>query len=170
MTSLDIKIKDRLAKVKLISKDKSKLTVMVDNKKYEVDIEKVGGGIYSILHKNHSYNVELIETKDSKSYQANTFYQTFDIEIQDAETRYMHNRNKADSLGTSKVISSPMPGRVVKIMVSKGEKLTAGQTTIIVSAMKMESEYKSPMDAVVKDIMVKEGDIVSANQPLIILE
>ena len=63
-----------------------------------------------------------------------------------------------------------MPGKVVKIPVKKGDKVNAGDTVIIVSAMKMESEYKVKIDRVVKEIKVKEGDTIAANQPLIIVE
>ena len=58
----------------------------------------------------------------------------------------------------------------MKIPVKKGDKVSAGDTVIIVSAMKMESEYKVKIDRVVKEIKVKEGDTIAANQPLIIVE
>jgi len=41
---------------------------------------------------------------------------------------------------------------------------------IIVSAMKMESEYKVKQDRVIKKILVKEGDTVAGDQPMVILE
>jgi len=41
---------------------------------------------------------------------------------------------------------------------------------IVVSAMKMESEYKASRDAVIKKVLVKEGDTVKSNQHLIIIE
>lgn len=143
---------------------------MVDNKKYDLDIVPVGKGIYSILVKNRSFNVEVIESKNARSYIVQTFYQTFDVEVQDAETRYMMKRGAGSKLVSTNVISSPMPGRIVKVLVETGQKIVAGQTAVIISAMKMESEYKVHHDAVIKDILVKEGDIVYANQPLIILE
>ena len=63
-----------------------------------------------------------------------------------------------------------MPGKIVKVLVRKGDKVKAGDTVIIVSAMKMESEYKVKKDRLIKDVKVKAGDIVSAHQPLIIIE
>ncbi|MFC2099127.1 biotin/lipoyl-containing protein, partial [Bacteroidota bacterium] len=51
-----------------------------------------------------------------------------------------------------------------------GEKVEAGQTVIIVSAMKMESEYKAGHAGVVKEIHVKEGDTIEGNQPLVTIE
>jgi biotin carboxyl carrier protein len=63
-----------------------------------------------------------------------------------------------------------MPGKVVKISVAEGDAVTRGQTVLILSAMKMESEYKSPVDGTVKKIAVKEGDVVEGNQVLIEFE
>jgi biotin carboxyl carrier protein len=51
-----------------------------------------------------------------------------------------------------------------------GEKVTAGQTLIVVEAMKMQSEFKAKADRMVKDILVNEGDTVNAHQVMIKLE
>jgi len=63
-----------------------------------------------------------------------------------------------------------MPGKIVKIMVKKGDVLKAGDTVIVVSAMKMESEYKVKQDSTVQDILVSEGDTIEGHQPLVIVE
>jgi biotin carboxyl carrier protein len=67
-------------------------------------------------------------------------------------------------------ISSPMPGKVVKVPVVVGEKVAPGQTLIVVEAMKMQSEFKAMAERTVKEILVKEGDIVTAHQIMIKLE
>jgi biotin carboxyl carrier protein len=58
----------------------------------------------------------------------------------------------------------------MRILVKEGDKVKAGETLIIVSAMKMESEYKVLKDKKIKSILVKEGDSIEGNQPLILLE
>ena len=63
-----------------------------------------------------------------------------------------------------------MPGKVVKIPVKIGEEVKEGQTLIIISAMKMESEFKAKKDGKVKDIRTSEGATVDGNQVLLILE
>ena len=57
-----------------------------------------------------------------------------------------------------------------KIDLQVGQEVEAGQTLIVVSAMKMESEYKAPKNGKVKQIHVKDGDIVAGHQPLVTLE
>lgn len=53
-----------------------------------------------------------------------------------------------------------MPGKVVKVVVAKGESFKKGKTLIVLEAMKMENEIKSCFDGVVKDIHVKEGQVL----------
>lgn len=167
--SLELNIGDRTAQVEIISKNGKTAVVSVDGKLYDIDIQMVEEGVYSILHKGISYNVELIEAGSSRNYAVNTLYKSFDIEIVDAEAKYLKNRTKADT-GDSRTIASPMPGKVVKIPVNVGDQIKEGDTVIIVSAMKMESEYKVKKDRIVKDILVKEGDTIDGNQPLVIVE
>jgi len=169
MRTLEIQVGDRVAKVELIGRKGSELKMKVDDKIYEPDIIMVERGVYSILLDNRSYNVELIETSGPKHYQVNTLFYSFDAEVVDAETKYQKSRRKIDDTEEN-IISSPMPGKVVRILVKPGDHVKAGDTVVIVSAMKMESEYKVKKDRLIKEIRVKEGDTVSANQPLIIIE
>ena len=67
-------------------------------------------------------------------------------------------------------ISTPMPGKVVKILVKEGDRVKGGDTVVVVSAMKMESEYKVIKDRLIKKVLVKEGDNIEGDQPLIMLE
>jgi biotin carboxyl carrier protein len=64
-------------------------------------------------------------------------------------------------------LTAPMPGRVVKILVSEGEIVAHGAPAIIVEAMKMENELHAPTAGVVRRVAVREGDTVDAGQVLI---
>lgn len=167
--ALEINIDGNSSSVELLGKDGNKHQVEIDGKMYEVDLVMVENGVYSIIYKNKSYNVELIQGREPKTYTINTLYNSYDIDIMDAEAKYLKGR-KHDELDDESSISSPMPGKVVKILVKIGDKVKAGDTVIIISAMKMESEYKVKSDRVIKDILVKEGDTIDGHQPLIIIE
>lgn len=167
---VEIKIGERIAWVDLVSQEGSILEVMIDNKKYKVDLMHTADGTFSILESGHSYNIELVSQNHPKKYTAYTLYQEFDIEVIDAEARYLMNRG-ANGFGTSdNKISSPMPGKIVKVLVKEGDEVNEGETAIIISAMKMESEYKAPITGKVKKVHVKDGDTVEGNQILIELE
>lgn len=166
--STEIKINDRTALIEVLSREGNKVRISIDGKKYDADVVMVEKGVYSILLDNRSHNIELIRT-GNKNYLLNTYSKSYNIEIIDAETKYLKSRRRDDSQEEA-VISSPMPGKVVKILVKVGDQVKAGDTVVIVSAMKMESEYKVKKDRIIKDIKVKEGDTIKANQPLVIIE
>ena len=68
------------------------------------------------------------------------------------------------------LIISPMPGRVVKTMVTEGAEVSTGQGVIVVEAMKMENELKATTSGRIKRLHVSEGDLVDANAPLVEIE
>lgn len=168
--SIEIKLGDRYSKVEEISRKGNLLEVMIDGKKYELDILMVEEGVYSILYQGKSYNIELIQGEDPKKYSVNTLYKSFNGEVIDAESRYIMNRRKNLLADGGDTISSPMPGKVVSIPVKVGDQVDAGDTLIVVSAMKMESEYKAPKKATVKEIRVAEGQTVDGNQVMVVIE
>lgn len=163
----EISIENRTAHIELLNRAGSKMLIAVDGNRYEIDVVRVENGVYSILYNGHSYNVELIEGDTSKRYVVNTLARSFNAEIIDAESKYQQSRNAGQAGEGDNNISSPMPGKVVKIPVSKGESVTAGQTLIVVEAMKMQSEFKATADRVVNEILVKEGDLVAAHQVML---
>ncbi len=166
----EISIEHRTAKIELLNRVGTKALIKVDDVKYDLDIVEVENGVYSILYNGHSYNIELIRGESSKKFIVNTFAKTFNAEVIDAESKYIHNRNQGMEVEGSNQVLSPMPGKIVKIPVNVGDVVSAGQTLIIVEAMKMQSEFKATGDKIVQAILVKEGDTVDSHQLMIKLE
>jgi biotin carboxyl carrier protein len=71
-------------------------------------------------------------------------------------------------VGASSVLS-PMPGKVVKVLVAVGDEVKSGQGVVVVEAMKMENELKAPKDGKIKAVAAKEGQAVEAGQSLVTL-
>ena len=72
--------------------------------------------------------------------------------------------------GDGNFIRSPMPGRVISILVRPGDRVSVGQEVCVVEAMKMEQSIRSPQNGVVKEIRVQPMDSVRTNDPLMELE
>ena len=68
------------------------------------------------------------------------------------------------------MLTSPMPGKVVKLLVGEGQEVEAGQGVIVVEAMKMENELKSAVAGKVKEIFVEEGQVVESGAKLLLVE
>ncbi len=167
---LELNLDGRKAILKEISREGNQLSISVDDEIFNVDLVKVGPAEYSVLYKGKSYNIEVVPAREPKHFTVNTFYFSSDIEVVDAETRYIRSRDNAAGGHVSNIIRSPMPGKIVKILVAVGDTVEVGQTVIIVSAMKMESEFKAAKAGVVSEIPVAEGDTVDGNQVLVVIE
>ena len=66
-------------------------------------------------------------------------------------------------------IVSPMPGRIVKVLVARGQAVAARQGLVVVEAMKMENELRAPRAGTVADVRVREGAPVEANVVLVVM-
>jgi len=72
--------------------------------------------------------------------------------------------------GAVQSLTAPMPATIVKVLVTPGQAVKAGDTLVIVEAMKMELPVRAPADASVKAVLCREGDIVQSDQTLVELE
>jgi len=167
---LDIKLNDRIAEVEFIKHEGEIFTLSVDGKIYEIDAKQIKSGAFSMLHENQSYLIDVLETSSNKNLEVNAWNNNYAVEIIDAESKYQMSRGKGALGEDENVISSPMPGKIVKVLAKVGDHLKEGDTVIIVSAMKMESEYKVKQDCVVSEVFVNEGDTVDSHQPMVIVE
>ena len=167
---LEFKVNNRNAVVKEIKREGNILTLNVDNELYEVDIVKVSNQEFSILYKGRSFNIEVVESKEPKHFNVNTLYFKFDVEVVDNEARYRQSRLKSAPINSDNTIRSPMPGKVVKIFVKPGDEVEVGQPLIVLSAMKMESEFKACKRGIVREVPVKEGETVENDQLLVVIE
>ena len=66
-------------------------------------------------------------------------------------------------------VKSPMPGNVLKICVSQGQKVSEGDVLIILEAMKMENEVVSTKSGTVARILVNAGAVVETGSPLVVI-
>lgn len=69
-----------------------------------------------------------------------------------------------------KVVKSPMPGRVIKVMVSAGDSVEVGQSMLVVEAMKMENEVRAKTAGVIGEVHVEVGQTVEGNAKLLTLK
>jgi biotin carboxyl carrier protein len=166
----EIKLRDKIVPIEILKRDHNHLEVKIDNRTYRLDIHQVEHDIYSIIYLGESYDLEVVSGETPRNVSVGYECMNFDFEIIDPQSKYFLSRNKTSGSGQSNTISSPMPGKVVKIAVSKGQEVKEGATMIVISAMKMESEYKAPRDLIIKEINVSEGDVVEGNKPLIVFD
>ncbi len=166
---IEIPSVDRESQVELLEQNGNKYTFSVDGRSYDLDIVMVEDGAYSIIHEGKSYNIETIQGDNPKNYTVNTIFTSYEVELVDATTKYLRSRLGDEAAAAGNSIIVPMPGKIVKVLVEVGQEVNQGDTLVIVSAMKMESEYKAHKDGTVADILVKDEDTVDSGQVMVVL-
>ncbi|WP_193165237.1 sodium-extruding oxaloacetate decarboxylase subunit alpha [Microbulbifer hainanensis] len=68
---------------------------------------------------------------------------------------------------TGEPVSAPLAGNIFKVLVRPGERVSEGQTIIVLEAMKMETSISAPRAGLITGVTVKEGDSVSVGDPLL---
>ncbi len=159
------KIDNRLREVEMISKDGNKVEIAVDGKIYDIDVVMSESGFCSIIHEGRSYNAESVKHAEGK-YTITTHFRHFDIELSSPQKKYLRGRQSAVD-DVQETIISPMPGKIIKIMVEENMEVKQGDPLIVVEAMKMQSTYTAAQNAIIDKIHVSEDDSVLRDQLLI---
>jgi pyruvate carboxylase subunit B len=95
---------------------------------------------------------------------------TFDVEVLDERAHALRTLAGGDTAPAVLTVKAPMPGLVVRVNVSAGEAVTAGQGIVVVEAMKMENEVKAPGAGTIARIEVSAGQTVEKGAVLFVLE
>ena len=75
----------------------------------------------------------------------------------------------AAGLAAGEVVKSPMPGNILKINVTQGQKIAEGDVLLILEAMKMENEVTATKSGTVAQIAVSKGQVVETGTPLVVI-
>ena len=71
--------------------------------------------------------------------------------------------------GAGDPVNAPMPGNILKVNVTAGQAVKAGEVLCILEAMKMENEIMAPKDGTVTQVLVSKGSTVDTGAPLVVI-
>ena len=140
----------------------------VDGQEIEADAALTARDVLSVLVGGKAY-----EIKRERSLQGELHMvigsARYAVDVQDPRSLRTRRAVGGSEAGPRKV-KAPMPGKIVRILVSERDEVKAGQGIIVMEAMKMQNEMKSPKDGRVQKILTAEGSVVNAGDTLAIVE
>jgi biotin carboxyl carrier protein len=161
--------------------------VTIDGKSHHLQVDRADGGwqcrldgllvnvdavlsrrnVLSLLMNGKSYDIK----RELNTTGMNIWVGTMRYAAQIRDPRSLRRRKDGarDDLSPRELVA-PMPGKVVRILVSEMTEVEAGQGIVIVEAMKMQNEIKSPKKGILQKLLAAEGSNVNAGDVLAIVE
>lgn len=119
---------------------------------------------YLITVNQNQYEVEVVELKPNMSRPVQQMTQPVTT-----RTTGGNSRNELPVGAGGKKVTAPMPGNVIKLFVSPGDQVKAGQKLLVFEAMKMENDLTSPSDGIISEVKVAEGSVISVDELLMVI-
>ena len=140
----------------------------IGGRTHTVDARVLEHGAVSLLVDGRSYDVELDESGDE--VQVLVDFELLTVDVADERAVSLRAGAAGFSVTGKVLVTAPMPGKVVRVLVAPGDPVIEGQGLVFVQAMKMENELKSPKAGTVVEVFAKEGSAVEANAKLLTVE
>ncbi len=152
--------------------DKKAETVMLNGHAVNADVVKLDKNKFHVIINNSSYNIELLaKDENAKNQIILVNGQKQSIEIKDKYDDLLKQLGMDKLMGNkANLLKAPMPGLVLKVLVTEGQAVKKGDGLLILEAMKMENIIKASSDGIVKKIHIEEKNIVDKNQKMIEFE
>jgi biotin carboxyl carrier protein len=174
LESVDTKMKRTLIlgkeqhDVELVRQDGA-LSFIWNGETQAADILEVEPGCYSVILGGRSVDVYLDAGRnpdpDIHAFRASLYDGAYEFALQDPMKALLAAASGSSASGGA--LASPMPGKIVKVLVKEGEAVTEGQTLLVMEAMKMQNELKSPCAGTVSKVHVEEGGTVETGAKLV---
>lgn len=129
-------------------------------------VQKVRPGTYSVLFDDG--RVTVVNIEGSQEFHALAGSAQFAFQLSD-----LRDRRKGESAGSAagpREVRSPMPGKIIKVLVNEGQTVETDDGLLVMEAMKMQNEAKAPKAGVVRRIAVVEGAAVAAGELLAVID
>jgi len=163
----EVTIDGKMHRVELRRGPDAKMQCRLDGRELNVDAVEAGRDVLSILIDGRAWEVK--RERVAGDMHLMIAGERYAAEVRDPRSFRARKAAGAGLEGPKKLVS-PMPGKVVRVLVAPGTEVEPGQGVIVVEAMKMQNEIKSPKKGKVSKIIAVEGATVNAGEALAIVE
>jgi len=150
-----------------------------DMKDFFLDVEMLSGQVLEMTHEGRKQTLKIknLAGKRFYSFDGIAWKKLANLGVNEtlvsnSEVYKVFRGYKPSGLnkGGAGALITQMPGKVVKLMFKEGDKVSKGETVLILEAMKMENEIKSGAEGIIKSVNVKEGQALEAGFLMVEIE
>ena len=135
----------------------------INGNKYEVAIGDVEENIVTVTVNGEEFKVEMEKEAEPEKKKVV-------VKPAAAAPAAAPSADSAAKVNVNNAIKAPLPGVVVEVKVAVGDEVKAGDTVVVLEAMKMANNLEAENDGKVTAVLVKEGDSVMEDTPLVVIE
>jgi biotin carboxyl carrier protein len=142
----------------------------VGGRKYSLEVSVVKSGLFLLHWGTRSIEVSVSPEGNMSSISTVSIEgQRISVEILN-ERRLLQRTIRHSDRGGASEIRSPMPGKIVRVLLTAGADVAAGQGIVVMEAMKMQNEMKSSISGRIRKIEVVEGETVQSGALIAIVD
>ena len=171
MKTTHITLGDKTYKVELPSNGDQEGPPRVDGQPIPVDLRELQPGLLSLLlttpeGRIQSFHCLADPSVDDPAILINGHRIPYTV----TDPRSLRATSATASATGPRPLKSPMPGRIIRVLVAQGDEVEQGQGCVVIEAMKMQNELKAPRAGKVSKLTATVGETVPANAVLLIIE
>jgi biotin carboxyl carrier protein len=153
-----------------LRREGARVEATVDGRRYELEARETEAGAFLLLAGGRVYECRAQSAPESAgATEVQIGDEMFRVALSDPK-RLRGARGAGAEAGGRAQVAASMPGKVVRVLVSVGATVEAGEGLVVVEAMKMQNELKSPKSGTVMEVRAEPGATVNAGDVLIVVE
>jgi biotin carboxyl carrier protein len=130
----------------------------------EIDAVEIAPHVFSVLLDGSSHEVRVSPAADGA---LKIQLGTTEMRAEIVDPRAWRGRHGALAVEGRQQVVSPMPGKIIRILIQPGDAVAAGQGLLVIEAMKMQNEIRSPKNGTIEKVLAEEGQAVNAGDVLV---
>jgi biotin carboxyl carrier protein len=133
----------------------------------DVDARLTAAGIYSLLIGGVSHVADVVERDGTWAVQVGG--ERYEVLVEEQTRWIIRTRGGAAGSGQGQTVTAPLPGKITHVAVQPGDRVQAGDTLVVIEAMKMENELKAVAAGTIAEVRVTAGQAVNPGDVMVVV-
>jgi acetyl/propionyl-CoA carboxylase alpha subunit len=142
--------------------------VALGDEVWDVDARLSAAGVVSLLIGGVSYVADVVDRDGTCVVDVGG--ESYEIRVEEQTRWIIRTHGGTEGTARGQTLSAPLPGRITHVAVRPGDAVRAGDTLVVIEAMKMENEFRATAPGTVAEVRVQPGQAVNPGDVLVVVQ